>query len=150
MRHYLALKLDRIRLLGAVTILTKKRAWNFQNMDISSGKTSDGFFLMLLVARIPLQIGTIRQFYKDNFNNKICNSFFILMLTVAPTILKFVAVQHHIKIKWTQDSKIMVREGDNLVKGCERRQIMCSVLQFSRSYSQFWLVIFFLINQNWE
>ena len=114
MRHYLALQLDRIQLLVAVTIWTKKRAWYFQDMDILSGKTSDGFFLMLLVARIPLKIGTIRQFYKDNFDNKVCKSFFTLMLTVAPTILKFVVVQHHIKIKGTQDSKMMVREGDNL------------------------------------
>ena len=93
MRHYSALKLDRIQLLGAVTILTKKRAWNFQNMDISSGKTSDGFFLMLLVAKLPLKMGIMRQFYKDNFDNKVCKSFFTLMLTVAPTILKFVVVQ---------------------------------------------------------
>ena len=85
MRHYLALKLDPIPLLGAVTMWTKKRAWNFQNMDISSAKMSDGFFLMLLVARLLLQIGTIRQFYKDNFDNKIqiCNSLFTLMLTAT-------------------------------------------------------------------
>ena len=99
MRHYLALQLDRIQLLGAVTIWTKKRAWSFHDMDISSAKTSDGFFLMLLVASLPLKIGTIRQFYKDNFDYKVCKSFLTLMLTVAPTISKFVAVQHHIKIK---------------------------------------------------
>ena len=39
-------------------------------MDISSAKMSDGFFRMLLVARLLLQIGTICQFYKDNFDNK--------------------------------------------------------------------------------
>ena len=86
MRHYLALKLDRIQLLGAVTILTKKRAWNFQNMDISSGKTSDGFFLMLLVAKLPLKMGIMRQFYKDNFDNKNSNLQFIFYTYVKPEV----------------------------------------------------------------
>ena len=86
MRHYLALKLDPIPLLGAVTMWTKKRAWNFQNMDISSAKMSDGFFLMLLVARLLLQIGTIRQFYKDNFDNKNSNLQFIFYTYVKPEV----------------------------------------------------------------
>ena len=78
-------------------------------MDISSAKTSDGFFLMLLVARLLLQIGTIRQFYKDNFDNKNSNLQFIFYTYVKPEVsLSSKSQENHGYSKLSLDNAITV------------------------------------------